>query len=272
MKLENNVNDDARVLYDFANSKKSQNETPPTFPSSTSLFASKQTSIEMTSAGEVQQQQLTKEMSHEHDTSSSSSSTYSSQSAMDATMPSEELNESSATNTSAAVTGQIQQQPNQAYTDFHFNYMYNNGGTNVMAVTSAEQADIKQPQQFPTFYQNSNNNNNNNTTLLEDSSSSKHYTEYQQQQHHNHHPVQHQSHHQWFNNNNNYQTSEPNVTPISSNHSVSNMNNPLDGSEVSKYLDLDSCKREQNIDIIVGDRSCNCTTAASTIFLDFVFV
>ncbi|KNC23351.1 hypothetical protein FF38_13657 [Lucilia cuprina] len=268
MKIENNVNDDARVLYDFANSKKSQKETTSTFPSSTSLFSSKQTSLETSSLLDVQQQhqqQVTKELNNENDTSSSSSSTYSSQSAMDATMPSEEHNESSTTNASAATTGQTQQQPNQVYTDFHFNYLYNNGGSNVAAAAS-EQTDIKNAQQFTTFYQNSGNNNN--TMLLEDSLSSKHYTDYQQQQQQQNHQVQHQlagtsHHHQWFNNSNNYQTSEPNVTPVTSNHSISNINNALsvdgnsaalDGSEVSKYLDLDSCKREQNIDIIVGDR------------------
>ncbi|KAM7362406.1 uncharacterized protein ACRADG_013115 isoform 1-T5 [Cochliomyia hominivorax] len=270
MKVENNVNDDARVLYDFANSKKSQNETSTTFPSSTSLFStSKQTSIEMSSVDEAQQQ-LTKNINHEHDTSSSSS-TYSSQSAMDATVPVEDHNENSSTTNAVQTAGT--HQSNQMYTEFHFNYLYNNGGSNVTAI-APEQVDIKNSQEFNTFYQNSNNNNN--SMLLEDSSSSKHYTDYQQHNsNHNHHQLQtqqqqqhHQSvgtshHHQWFNNGNNYQTSESNVTPITSNHSVSNMNSALsvdgssgamDGSEVGKYLDLDSCKREQNLDMIVGER------------------
>lgn len=278
MKVENNVNDDARVLYDFANSKKSQSETATstaanTFPSSNSLFSSKQTSLENSSTvdHQPQPQQLTKNVNHIHDDNSSSSSNYSSQSAMDATMPHEDHNENSTPANDQII--QQQHQTNHMYSDFHFNYLYNNngGGNNVTQVAGVTN-DIKNPSEFTTFYQNPNN-----TLILEDSSSSKHYTDFQQHnnQHLHHQQLQHQqaagtSHHQWFSNSNsnNYQTpSEPNVTPLTSNHSISNINSAggalsvdgssataLDGTEVSKYLDLDSCKREQNIELIVGDR------------------
>ena len=268
MKVENNVNDDARVLYDFANSKKSQNESPSVFPSSMSVFSNIQTSTENANANANSVQQRSKLINQEMD-NSASSSTYSSQSAMDVTIPSEGQNESTTTTTNTSTAnGQSHQQTHQIFTDFPFSYLYNNiPGTN-------EQVDVKNLQQFTTFYQNgshgnnnsgsniNNNNNNNNGSalLLEDSSSTKHYNEYEQQHHLNHNHQPSTSHQPWFNNTN-YAASEHNVASVSTNHSTANINSlsvdgsaALDNTEVGKYLDLDACKREQNIDMTVGER------------------
>ena len=266
MKVENNVNDDARVLYDFANSKKSQNESPSVFPSSMSVFSNIQTSTDNANAVQQRNKLINQEMDN-----SASSSTYSSQSAMDVTIPSEGQNESTTTTNTSTANGQSHQQTHQIFTDFPFSYLYNNiPGTN-------EQVDVKNLQQF-TFYQNgshgnnssgniNNNNNNNNSSalLLEDSSSTKHYNEYEQQHHLNHNQVTENqqpstSHQPWFNSTN-YTASEHNAASVSTNHSTANINSlsvdgsaALDSTEVGKYLDLDACKREQNIDMTVSER------------------
>lgn len=237
MKVENNVNDDARVLYDFANSKKlNTNNKSLTFPSPTSIFAK----------GDREHTIKNKRNPNEdnHIYSEVETSSYSSQSATEIIHPPEEPTKHAPSNPPLSSD---QNGNSQIFPDFPFNYLYN--GNNV-----TEQVDIKNSQQMATLYQNtiaSTNNSSNMPLTLEDSSSSKHYSEHNVQQ-----PPGTSSQNQWFNN---YKSAAgSNVTSTSSNHSNSNLNTPmsaecstaLDTNEVGKYLDLDECKREQSVEMI----------------------
>ncbi|XP_075147329.1 uncharacterized protein LOC142221465 [Haematobia irritans] len=232
MKVENNVNDDARVLYDFATSKNSNtNNKTSTFPSATSVFAK---NSRTTVVNEIDIVNERKNLESENETSS-----YSFQSGIDSI----NLSETEANNPSGQVPPSSEHNGNsQIISDFPFNYMYNN---NV-----SEQANVKISQQLSnSFYQNSTapSQSSNNTLVLEDSSSSKNYSDYNQQ-----HRILTSSQNQWTTS---YSTaSEDNVPSQTSNSNLYAQMSPecgrvLDSSEVGKYLDLDACKREKNIDI-----------------------
>lgn len=249
MKVENHVNDDARVLYDFATSKKcnADKSKPNTFPSASSLFANNQRSAkisEMTQQSEENYDQLHTDIE---------TSSYSSQSAMDARMTSDEHSKNAVINETLSLEHNA---TSQAFSDFPFNYLYN-GNNNL-----TEQVDVKNSQQLVSFYQNATgiankNNNTNKTVVQEDSSSSKNYSDY-------HHPQPEAalSQHQWFNNY--HQTAQPTNAPSLS----ANVNGTLNGefstvveaAEVGKYLDLDACKRERNAEMAISGGGRSTTT------------
>ncbi|XP_058979405.1 serine-rich adhesin for platelets-like [Musca domestica] len=242
MKVENNVNEDARVLYDFATSKKGQaSSKPSTFPSPSSLFSKNQTvnqkDKENVSESKVCNLHSTNEAQLVHS------------SHLEATSKNGEVQ-----NKASTASSSDNNDCSEIFPDFPFNYLNNNNNSHIS--TNDQTVDVKNStRQMGTLYCNSatSNNTGSSSMILDDSMSSKNYSDYNQNQQQ---PMETNLENQWFNN---YQaTTEAGVVP-SSNQSNSNVhlhmsaaecNSATDANEVGKYLDLDECKRERNVESV----------------------
>uniref|UniRef100_A0A1I8NQ57 C2H2-type domain-containing protein n=1 Tax=Stomoxys calcitrans TaxID=35570 RepID=A0A1I8NQ57_STOCA len=235
LKIENNVNEDARVLYDFATSKKANaNSKSSTFPSPTSVFAKSSKANVVNKIGDS------------NDSCNSHLEPKTCSYACQSDVGAENACQDQTKNTSSTATSLSEQNP-QIFSDFPFNYLY-------ACNDAAEQVDIKNSQQLSTIYQTSiaPAQNASNTMVVDDSSSSKNCSDYHQK----HATESMQPQNQWISS---FQTtSDDNGQPLSSAHSNSNLHTQLsaecsralDVSDVGKYLEIDTCKREQNADLI----------------------
>ncbi|XP_073813104.1 uncharacterized protein [Musca autumnalis] len=252
MKVENNVNEDARVLYDFATSKKGNPSAKSTaFPSASSLFAKNQISNQMESSGSS--------ISKENNLCPAfeAQSANSSQPSLDTNNKNEEEQNKTSPSISNNIHSSNENNCSEIFPEFPFNYLCNNNNNNNI-VTTEQTVDVKNST-HPTHYYNSTTSNNtaNSSMALDDSSSSKNYSVYSQhQQQDTGTGTSHQS--QWFNN---YQSTSGAGAAHSSNQSNSNTHTHIstaecnietDGNDVGKYLDLDECKRERNVEAIAG--------------------
>uniref|UniRef100_A0A1B0FER3 C2H2-type domain-containing protein n=1 Tax=Glossina morsitans morsitans TaxID=37546 RepID=A0A1B0FER3_GLOMM len=254
LKTESNIADDARVLYDFANSKKvTATETSRKEFLSSSVTFSKQKMQDFPNSSHIGFSSAQSEKENKSEMVVINSS-YSSESAVDVNLQNSSFPQSS------SVLPFNNAQPNQAqnYIDYPFGFLYNSNNSNNNHVS--QQEDIKRSQ---TFYSNMTHSvsvsNSSNSNLLEDSSTTKQDQSLTSNQQHN----QNRNVAEWFNSTDANNTSSVS-TAVTSNIEVSfnsplsvDCNASLDGGDVSKYLDLDACKREQNFDIIDSSRSQN---------------
>uniref|UniRef100_A0A1A9ZEA2 C2H2-type domain-containing protein n=1 Tax=Glossina pallidipes TaxID=7398 RepID=A0A1A9ZEA2_GLOPL len=254
LKTESNIADDARVLYDFANSKKvTATETSRKEFLSSSVAFSKQKMQDFPNSSNIDFSSAQSEKENKSEMVVINSS-YSSESAVDVNLQNCSFPQSS------SVLPFTNAQPNQAqnYIDYPFGFLYNSNNSNNNHVS--QQEDIKRSQ---TFYSNMAHSvsvsNSSNSNLLEDSSATKQDQSLISNQQHN----QNRNVAEWFNSTDANNTSSVS-TAVTSNIEVSfnsplsvDCNASLDGGDVSKYLDLDACKREQNFDIIDSSRSQN---------------
>ncbi|XP_037884602.1 LOW QUALITY PROTEIN: uncharacterized protein LOC119634460 [Glossina fuscipes] len=263
LKTESNIADDARVLYDFANSKKvTATETSrKEFLSSSSATFSKQKMQEFPNSSNIDFSSAQTEKENKSEMVIINSS-YSSESAVDVNLQSSSFPQ----NSSVLPFNNAQSNQAQNYIDYPFGFLYNsnnnsnNNNNNNNNNHVSQQEDIKRSQ---TFYSNMTHSvsvsNSSNSNLLEDSSATKQDQNLISNQQHN----QNRNVTEWFNSTDANNTSSVS-TAVTSNIEVSfnsplsvDCNASLDGGDVSKYLDLDACKREQNFDIIDSSRSQN---------------
>ncbi|XP_061389856.1 uncharacterized protein LOC133325044 [Musca vetustissima] len=241
MKVENNVNEDARVLYDFATSKKAlTTANTQTFPSSSSLFSKNQRINEVNAA---------KNVDSDGKNLHSAAVTQPAHSSHVETIGKIEENNKTSTSTSHHSHPSSENNDcSEIFPDFPFNYLCNNN--NNSHVSNDQTGDVKNStQQMCAMYYNSTGSNHtaSSSMVLDDSSSSKNYSDYNQQQ-----TAATTNQSQWYHN---YQTTaeagpssnQPNVhIPVAECNAATNAN------EVGKYLDLDECKRERTAEAVAG--------------------